>query len=76
MLHNPNTQKSGNQPSHLVYHVEERGDNNQDIWTRIGAMWPHKDGKGFNLQLQFLPVNSSGKLAIRLNEPKEEKFAA
>ena len=76
MLQNQNQQKSGNQPSHLVYYVEERGDNEQDIWTRIGAMWPHKDSKGFNLQLQFLPVNSSGKLTIRLNEPKEEKPAA
>ncbi len=75
MLHNPTNQKSGNQPSHLVYHVEERAEGEQDIWTRIGAMWPHKDSKGFNLQLQFLPVNSSGRLTIRVNEPKAEEAA-
>lgn len=75
MLNNPTQPKTDNQPSHLIYHVDERGEGEQDIWTRIGAMWPHKDGKGFNPQLQFLPVNSTGKLTIRLNEPKEEKDA-
>ncbi len=37
-------------------------------WTRVGAAWSHKDGKGFNVTLDALPV--SGKLTIRKYEPK------
>ena len=67
---------TNNQPSHLVYHVEEREGDEPNSWTQIGAMWPHKDGKGWNMQLQFLPVGTTGKLTIRVNEPKEARKAA
>lgn len=67
-------QPRGNAPSHLVYHVEEREGDGKDIWTQIGAMWPHKDGNGFNVKLKLQPVD--GKLTIRLNEPKTEQAAA
>ena len=60
-----------NQPTHLVYHVEEREGNESNHWTKVGAMWPHKDGKGWNLQLDLLPIGSTGKLTIRVNEPRE-----
>ena len=65
-----------NQPSHLVYHVEERDGDEPNNWTQIGAMWPHNDGKGWNIQLQFLPIGTDGKLTIRANEPKKSKQAA
>jgi len=26
------------------------------IWTRIGAVWPNKSGKGFNLTWDYLPL--------------------
>ena len=68
--------KNSNQPSHLVYHVEEWEGDQGGIWTKIGACWPHQDGKGYNLQLQFLPLNANGRLTIRLNEPKEKQSAA
>ena len=56
------------QPSHIVYQVTDRNDD-KAIWTRIGAAWPHQDGKGFNLQLSALPLN--GRIALRLPaEPK------
>ncbi len=61
---------TSNQPSHLVYHVEERESDEPNNWKQIGAMWPHKDGKGWNMQLQFLPIGTTGKLTIRVNEPK------
>lgn len=67
---------TSNQPSHLVYHVEGRDDDEPNNWTQIGAMWPHKDGKGWNVQLQFLPIGTTGKLTIRVNEPKDAKQAA
>ena len=61
---------TSNQPSHLVYHVEAPEGNEQSNWTKIGAMWPHKDGKGWTMALQYLPLKSDGKLTIRANEPK------
>ncbi len=30
-----------------------------NFWTRIGSSWPHKDGKGFNLKLDLLPLDGS-----------------
>jgi len=39
-------------------------------WIRLGVAFENKDGKGFNLQLTAIPV--SGKLVMRLHEPKQE----
>ncbi len=50
---------------HGVYVVEGEG-KDKPFWTRIGAAWPHDDGKGFNLQLSCLPLD--GRLVVR--EPK------
>ena len=55
-------------PSHIAYQVKER-DEKDAIWTRIGAMWPHKDGKGFNLQLDAVPLD--GRVTFRV--PSETK---
>jgi hypothetical protein len=38
-------------------------------WIRIGVAFENKDGKGFNVQLSALPI--SGKLVLRLHEPRE-----
>ena len=40
----------------------------EDFWLPIGAVFPHRDGKGFNVVLQALPID--GKLVLRL--PKDE----
>ena len=53
-------------PSHEAFVVT--GENDNAFWTKIGAVWPHDDGKGFNLDLVALPV--SGRLVIR--ERKEQ----
>ena len=47
---------------HRVYTIVPR-ENAKDFWLNIGAAWPHKDGKGWNVQLQALPLDS--KLVIR-----------
>jgi hypothetical protein len=39
-------------------------------WIRIGVAFENKDGKGFNLQLTAIPV--SGKLVMRLHEPRQD----
>jgi hypothetical protein len=39
------------QPSHIAYVVAEtrEGGNKQSIWRRIGSVWPHRNGTGFDL---------------------------
>lgn len=49
-------------PALIAYHVAERGE--KSFWTRIGASWPHEDGKGLTLQLELTPVNG-GRIVLR-----------
>lgn len=55
-----------NRPSHSVYMVD--GDGEKAMWTEIGALWAHDDGKGFNLNLRAVPLE--GRLVIRERKPK------
>ena len=60
-------------PSHLAYHVRE-GEDNKAYFNRIGSVWPHKDGQGYNIQLDSVPVD--GRITVRsvqerLQEAKE-----
>ncbi len=62
--HQQKTQKSnGRDPDLIVYTVQSRGDDKSGIWTRLGAGWKHKDGKGYDLQCQAYPVD--GRLTVR-----------
>ena len=49
-------------PTHRVYTVIKR-DGQDDYWLNIGLAFPHKDGKGFNIVLQALPLD--GKIVCR-----------
>ena len=71
-MFNNQTPKTGNQPSHILYHVRQ-DTSGKGYWQKIGAGWPNEDGKGFSLQLEYLPVNSDGRFVLRLNEPKSEE---
>jgi hypothetical protein len=53
-------------PSHKAFVVEDRaeGSDRDAFWTRIGSAWPHKDGKGLNVQLAS-GVAVSGRLVLR-----------
>ena len=54
-------------PSHIAYHVRDGKD--KGFWTRIGVAWQHKDGKGFNIQLDVVPLD--GRIQVRVsNEQK------
>ena len=48
-------------PTHEAFVVTGEGES--AFWTKLGAGWPHDDGKGFNVELIALPV--SGRLVIR-----------
>lgn len=49
-------------PTHIAYQVRE-GEENKSYFNRIGAVWTHKDGEGFNIQLDSVPVD--GKVTVR-----------
>jgi hypothetical protein len=62
-----------NKPTHYLYNVidqdhdfdgEKRG-----IWTRIGAAWPHGDGKGFSITLDIpMVISRDTRLVLRERE--------
>jgi hypothetical protein len=58
--------KKANPPSHRVYAVTNDG--KQSYWRAIGAVWPHSDGEGFNMKLDYLPLNSAD-IVIRKPRP-------
>jgi hypothetical protein len=62
------SKKSANLPSHRVYAVTKSGE--QSYWRAIGATWPHGDGEGFNLKLDYLPLNGA---QIVIRKPKDEE---
>lgn len=49
-------------PSHIAYQVRE-GEDKKAYFNRIGAAWTHKDGEGFSIQLDSLPVD--GRVTVR-----------
>lgn len=55
-------------PAFDAYVVD--GDGKEAFWSKIGAAWPHEDGKGYNIQLTAIPVN--GRIALRLPREKAQ----
>lgn len=58
-------------PTHLAYAVD--GEGKDAPWLEIGAVWPHDDGKGFNINLKALPIGN--RIVIRERQEKTEKEA-
>jgi len=61
-------------PTHIAYAVRnfvKKTGEGDSSWTRIGAAFLHKDGKGLDLVLEAVPV--SGRIVLRLNTPKPAK---
>jgi len=57
------TRSALNQPYRLRYTVRPSGEGNKSFWSKIAVAWAHKDGQGFNVQMDALPVD--GKLVLR-----------
>ena len=47
-----------NKPIHIIYHGKATGaaKGGKKIWTRIGAVWPNKSGKGSTITLEYQPL--------------------
>jgi hypothetical protein len=50
------------QPTHRAYSVIRR-EGQDDFWLNLGLVFSHKDGGGFNIMLQALPLG--GKIVCR-----------
>lgn len=52
-----------NRPAYRLFSVTKDPEG-KAAWDELGALWPHKDGQGFNLKLGK-PVPSGADLVIR-----------
>lgn len=57
-------------PEYIAYTVRDRGNDKDAAWNRVGAAWPHRDGKGYDLQLDATPVDGR----VTLREQRREEF--
>ena len=51
----------GKKPTHRLFRVV--GEGGHSIWTPIGAAWPNKDGQGYSIACEALPL--SGRIVMR-----------
>lgn len=58
-------------PTLIAFAVRNFGSegNEDSSWLKVGAAWAHKDGKGFDVVLDAVPVG--GRVVLRVNDPKE-----
>jgi hypothetical protein len=69
MTDSTNNQPVSKTPTHIAYHVRNR-EGGKGFWTRIGSAWAHKDGNGFNIQLETMPID--GRITLRDASEKAE----
>ena len=58
-------------PTHHAYLVEDapEGSDRKARWTKVGAVWPHKNGSGFDL---VIPAGLAVSGRIVCMPPREE----
>lgn len=52
---------SSKKPSHRLYVIT--GENDSAVWKDIGAAWANKDGNGYSIMLDALPIK--GRIVLR-----------
>jgi hypothetical protein len=57
-------------PPYIAYSVRDRGEGKDSHWTEIGVAFPHKDGKGFDILFEVVPLN--GRITLRTNDGKKK----
>ena len=64
-------------PSHIAYVVEQpkEGSDRKANWREVGAIWPHKNGNGFDLVLAD-QLSVSGRIVCTERKDKAETTAA
>lgn len=59
----------GRKPDYIAYNVTD-GKEGKGFFNKVGAAWQHKDGQGYDLQLDSMPVNGR----VTLRELREERL--
>ena len=61
-------------PSHIAYVVTDakEGSDKKSVWRKVGAVWPHKSGNGFDLVVDP-QISVAGRIVI--TERKEDEAA-
>jgi hypothetical protein len=62
-----------NTPAYILYHGKGTGKDQagKKIWTRIGAVWSSKSGKGFSITWDYLPLEDG--VTVMLPYDKQEQ---
>jgi len=60
-------------PSHIAYVVTDpkEGTDRKPIWREVGAVWPHKNGSGFDIVIPE-GIAVSGRLVCTERKEKTE----
>jgi hypothetical protein len=66
------TQLPLNSPAFMLYRVDGNGPD--AWWTKIGAAWPNRDGKGFSFLCDAVPLQ--GRMVMRAYTPKSKEAEA
>lgn len=67
---------NSNRPTQRVYAVIKKSGETKGTWVEIGAVWPHKDGKGSSVKLNLIPVSDATEIVIRNIEAKADASEA
>jgi hypothetical protein len=58
-------------PSHIAYVVNKNDDDEaKDFWRPVGAVWPHKNGNGFDVVI-YKQIAVSGRIVCTVPKEKE-----
>ena len=58
----PADRQPANAPDFLAWHVARKDE--KSYWSKVGAAWKHRDGAGYTLQLEMLPIG--GRIVLRV----------
>jgi hypothetical protein len=62
-------------PSHIAYVVNKSDDDGKDFWRPVGAVWPHKNGNGFDVVI-YRQISVSGRIVCTVPKEKDDKASA
>ena len=54
---------------------DKDGNDRPDFWHNVGTAWPNKDAKGFNLELEVMPIPIDGKIRLTIREVEAREAA-
>lgn len=64
-------------PTHIAYIVAEpeEGSDRKAVWRDVGAVWPHKNGSGFDLVI-YDQISVSGRIVCTERKDKAPESTA